>query len=177
MKNVKAIFALGRLNPPTTGHRRVVEKLREEAQREGAVARLYLTETHDEKRNPLTPEQKIAFVQKLFPGVEVRLAKTVFAAGLDMAAEGVDEAVMIVGADRLAHFSKILSAYEGTEVLGLKHAEVKTISRDADDASATQARNAARGGNWDAFRDLSASTDDDLTRELYEAVRVGLGVA
>jgi nicotinamide mononucleotide adenylyltransferase len=176
MKNVKAVFAFGRLNPPTSGHRRVVEKLREEAQRDGAVARLYLSETHDEARNPLTAEQKLAFAKKLFPDVEVRLAKTLFVAALDMAADGVEDGVMIVGEDRLEQFSKILSAYEGTEVFGLKHAEVRAITREETDASATSARAAAAAGDWSAFRDLSATTDDTLTHELYEAVRVGMGV-
>jgi len=176
MKNVKAVFAFGRMNPPTSGHRRVVEKLREEAQREGAVARLYLSQTHDDERNPLTPEQKLAFARKLFPDVEVRLAKTLFEAGLDMAADGVDDGVMIVGEDRRDAFSKLLAAYEGSEVLGLKHAEVKAITRKAEDASASSARAAAADGNFNAFRDLSATTDETLTRELYEAVRVGMGV-
>ena len=177
MKNVKAIFSYGRMNPPTNGHLRVVQKLRDEAEREGAVARVYLSLTEDEKSNPLAPAEKLAFFQKLFPDVEVRLAKTVFEAGLDMAADGFDHGVMVVGEDRAAKFTKILSAYEGTEVLGLKRVEVKTISRNAEDASATQARQAAATGNWKAFCDLSATTDETLTRELYEAVRVGLGVA
>lgn len=176
MKNVKAVFAFGRMNPFTRGHDRIVEKLREEAQREGAVARLYLSQTHDDERNPLTPEQKLSFAQKLFPDVEVRLAKTLFEAALDMAADGVDDGVMIVGEDRRDAFSKLLAAYEGTEVLGLKHAEVRAITRRAEDASASSARAAAVDGNFGAFRDLSATTDETLTRELYEAVRVGMGV-
>lgn len=176
MKNVKAIFAYGRMNPPTKGHLRIVEKLHQEAQREGATARVYLSESHDEERNPLTREQKLQFVQALFPDVEVRMAKTLFIATLEMAAEGFDEGVLIVGEDRLSHFSKLMSAYEGTEALGLKRVEVRAITRDANDTSATGARAAAVAGNWKAFCAHSAFNDTDRTRELYEAVRVGMGV-
>jgi nicotinic acid mononucleotide adenylyltransferase len=176
MSNVKAFFAFGRMNPPTEGHRRVVDLLRKEAQRTGSIARLYLSESHDGLRNPLTPQQKLAFAKKLFPDVDVRLSKTLFTAALEMADEGVDEGVMIVGEDRLAEFSKLLSAYAGTEVLGLKHAEVMVISREASDASATQARVAAESGDWETFRNLTPTDDEDLSLELYEAVRNGLGV-
>lgn len=176
MRNVKAIFAFGRMNPPTAGHLRVVNKLREEAQRDGAVVRLFLTKSHDDQRNPLDPQTKLDFVKRLFPDVDVRLSQTLFTAALEMASEGIEEGVMIVGEDRRSQFSTILNRYAGTEELGLKHAEVRTISRDPDDASATSARNAAAEGNWKAFVGLSASSDDELTRELYEAVRVGLGV-
>jgi nicotinamide mononucleotide adenylyltransferase len=174
-KKVKAVFAFGRMNPPTTGHRRIVERLCEEAKQNGAVVRLYLSETHDHDRNPLTPQQKIDFAKKFFPEVEVRTSKTVFTAALEMAKEGVDEGVMIVGEDRFAEFSRILSAYSGTADLGLR-AEAKAISRDDGDASASQARQAALAGDWEAFRALTPSEDEELIRDLFEAVRHGLGV-
>jgi nicotinic acid mononucleotide adenylyltransferase len=176
MKNVKVIFAYGRMNPPTKGHLRVVEKIREEARLTGGTPRIYLSETHDDERNPLTREQKVAFVSALFPDVEVRTARQLFEATLAMAAEGFEEGVLIVGEDRFDKFSKIMSAYEGTEALGLKRVEVKSISRDANETSASGARAAAKAGNWKAFLDHSATTDTDLTHELYEAVRAGMGV-
>lgn len=176
MKNVKTVFSYARMNPPTKGHLRVVQKLREVAQQEGAVARIYLSETQDEERNPLSREQKLAFVQALFPDIEVRTSKKLFDATLEMAADGFEEGIMIVGEDRFSKFDKIMSAYEGTEALGLKRVEVRAISRDANETSATGARAAAADGNWSAFLDHSATADVNLTRELYEAVRVGLGV-
>lgn len=171
---VKAFFAFGRMNPPTVGHLRVIEKLREQAKQEGAVVRVYLSKTHDKVRNPLTPDQKLAFIKRLFPEVDVRLSQTVFTAALEMAEEGIDNGVLIVGEDRLSQFSKILSAYSGTEVLGLK-ADVLAISRDESEASATQARKAALDGDLTTFRVLCPTNDPDLSNELYEAVRHGLG--
>ena len=172
----KAVFAFARMNPPHSGHSKIVKRLLEEAEREGAVARLFLTQSCDKKRNPLDPATKVSFIQKLFPEVEVRLTKTVFTAGLDLSSEGIEDGVLIVGEDRAEAFEKMMSSYQGTDALGLKHAEVRTVARDAGDASATRAREAAAQGDYDAFRSLSASGDDTLTRELYEAVRTGLGV-
>ena len=177
MKTVKAYFTFGRLNPLTRGHVRIIEKLREEAQADGGIVRVYLSQTHDADRNPLTPEQKIEFAKKFFPDVEFRLSKTVFTAALEMASEGVDEGVMIVGEDRFAAFTTLLTTYAGTEALGLKTTEVKAIARAASDASASCARSAALAGDWETFRDLSPTDDVGLSHQLYAAVRNGLGVA
>lgn len=176
MRDVKAIFTFGRMNPPTSGHLRIVNKLREEAQREGAVVRLFVSQSHDATRNPLSPQDKINFIKKLFPDVDVRLSKTVFTAALEMASEGVEEGIMVVGEDRKETFSTCFDRYAGTEELGLKQVEVREITRDANDASATSARNAAERGDWESFFEISPTRDEQLSRDLYEAVRVGLGV-
>lgn len=173
---MKAIFTFGRMNPPTSGHLRIVNKLREEAQREGAVVRLFVSQSHDATRNPLSPQDKINFIKKLFPDVDVRLSKTVFTAALEMASEGVEEGIMVVGEDRKETFSTCFDRYAGTEELGLKQVEVREITRDANDASATSARNAAERGDWESFFEISPTRDEQLSRDLYEAVRVGLGV-
>lgn len=177
MRNaMRAVFAYARMNPPTEGHRRVVERLREEAKATGSTARLYLSKTHDRKRNPLNPEQKLAYVQKLFPGVEVRLSPSIFAAANELADEGYDEATVIVGEDRLESFSKTLPAYVGTDSLGLKQVEVRAVTRNEEDVSATRARAAAIEGDWQAFRSMTPTDDEALVTELYEAVRNGMGV-
>ena len=173
---MRAVFAFGRMNPPTTGHRRVVERLQQEAKTTGVKARLYLSNSHDPKRNPLTPQQKLSFAQQMFPEVEVRLAQTLFDAANNVADDGFDDVLVIVGEDRLDSFSKSLSAYVGTDKLGLQHVEVQALSRSAEDASATQARTAALEGDWQAFQDLTPTDDETLARSLYEAVRFGLGV-
>jgi hypothetical protein len=170
------IFSFVRMNPPTKGHGRVMERLRAESQFTGVKARVYLSFSHDHERNPLAPDEKLAFVQASWPDIEVRLAKNVFAACQEMGAEGATEAIMVVGEDRADDFRKRLTAYFGTEALGLESVDVQVVSRDAEDASATKARHAALSGDWQAFQELSPSTDTNLTRSLYEAVRIGLGV-
>jgi hypothetical protein len=176
MRIVKAIFAFGRMNPVTIGHGRVVAELQSEAQRAGAEVRLFLSMTHDDERNPLDPETKADFVRKVFPGLDVRLSKTVFTAALELADEGFEEGVMIVGEDRKAQFSSILSRYAGKKELGLSSVEVKAITRTDEDASASGARAAALNGDFDAFKKLSATSDEDLTFQIFKAVRHGLGV-
>lgn len=176
MRDVKAIFTFGRMNPPTSGHLRVVNKLREEAQREGAVVRLYVSQSHDAIRNPLAPQDKINFIKQLFPDVDVRLSKTVFTAALEMASEGIEEGIMVVGEDRKDTFSACFDRYAGTEELGLKQVEVREIKRDSNDASATSARAAAECGDWKSFFEISPTRDEQIARDLYEAVRIGLGV-
>lgn len=174
MKTVEVIFTYARMNPPTDGHRRVVERIQQIAAERGGVARVYLSETHDQDRNPLDKDTKLSLARKAFPNVDIRSAKTVFEAGQDVAIGGDVDAVMIVGEDRLHGFTKALTAYVGTDDLPLKSIEILAIDRTDDDVSATKARIAAQSNDWVAFQAMSPTSDESVTRELFHAVRNGM---
>ena len=55
----KCVFAFGRMNPPTTGHAKLVEKVKEIAKQNGADHLIVLSHSHDPKKNPLSPKEKI----------------------------------------------------------------------------------------------------------------------
>jgi nicotinic acid mononucleotide adenylyltransferase len=170
--DMKTAFAFGRMNPITKGHKKIIDRLRLETP-VGVKPRLYLSQTYDRKRNPLTPEQKVSFVKEMFPDIEVRLAKNIFDAGLDMAADGFDEATLVVGEDRFPMFSELMGKYSGSEFLGL-HAKAVCVNRGEGDASSSQARSAASMGDYETFKNLSASFDELFNKKLYEAVCFGL---
>ena len=57
-----AVIAFGRMNPPTTGHLKMIDKVRETAARLNAHHEVIASHSQDNKKNPLTAEQKIKLV-------------------------------------------------------------------------------------------------------------------
>jgi len=172
---MKIVFSFGRINPPTSGHRKLVDQLCLEASKQNASARLYLSKTQDSKRNPLSPENKLSVVQTIFPKIEVRLAQTIFSAIADIENDGYDEAIFYCGADRYESFSNSLTSYIGTEI-NLKSLEIKKIERLDEDVSASKAREAAWNNDWKSFCEFSASTNEKINNNIFVEIRNMMGV-
>ena len=65
------VFTFGRFQPPTIGHQKLIEKVKEVARKEGAEHRIYPSRSHDSKKNPLKPRDKVKYMKKLFPGANI----------------------------------------------------------------------------------------------------------
>ena len=58
-----AVLAYGRMNPPTTGHLKVVNKVQEVAKKHGGEHHMIVSHSNDPQKNPLTGEQKVKHLQ------------------------------------------------------------------------------------------------------------------
>ena len=58
-------LVFGRMNPPTIGHGKLLDRLAASAGR--APYRIYLSQSNDKKDNPLTYSEKVKFARKMFP--------------------------------------------------------------------------------------------------------------
>lgn len=111
MKNNTVIVAFGRMNPPTIGHLKLINKLKSLADEKSDVkARLYLSHSHDDKKNPLTYEEKIDFATVAF-GDKVDVmesdAKTIYSVLAELYREGFENVVYVCGEDRFDEFQGI----------------------------------------------------------------------
>lgn len=172
MTMMTAVFSFGRMNPPTIGHAALVREIERLATREGWDARLFVSRSSGDERNPLSAEQKLAYVQRAFPNVRPQLASTVFEAGKILAGEGYGRGVMVVGEDRLSEFRNRFTPYANTPHLGLEAIDFVAVPRPEGAASATQARAAARAGRRGDFVRLCARAEDG--DQIYEAVRAAI---
>jgi hypothetical protein len=68
-KDRHVVFAFGRMNPPTIGHEKLVDTIKAHAEKVGGEAHIYLSKSHDKKKNPLDYETKHAFAKKAFGSV------------------------------------------------------------------------------------------------------------
>ena len=110
-----AVFAWGRMNPPTIGHQKLIEKLIATAQKANGKAYLFLTHTQNNKKDPLSFAEKQKYIQQFYPDLAVGdpAVKTIIQALQKIQAEGRTRVVMVVGSDRVAEFEKLLNQYNG----------------------------------------------------------------
>ena len=110
-------FAFGRFNPPSIGHQKLLQAIIKKAKWLGAKPKLYVSYSHDSKKNPLTAKQKISYIRKMFPDETRQIdlkynsrIKTILDVLVKLHGD-YDKIVMIVGSDRVADFKRLLNKY------------------------------------------------------------------
>lgn len=174
-----AVVAFGRMNPPTIGHKKLVDKLKSVAQQHHGAPLLYLSHSQDKKKNPLSYEKKLVFARKAFGGVVTKSqAKTLLQVMKELEGKKFTDAIVIAGSDRLSEFQALLDKYNGKE---FNMASVKVISageRDPDaegveGMSASKLRALAQQGDLKAFISGVPLSPTDGKR-LYADLRAGM---
>lgn len=172
-----AVVAFGRMNPPTIGHQKLVDKLKSIP----GDHYVFLSHTQNPKKNPLDFQTKVKFAEKFFPGVTIGdpNVRTPIDAMKKIDSLGYDRVVFVAGSDREADFSSLFEKYNGKEYTFDSIQVVSAGERDpdadgAEGMSASKMRAAAASGNLEAF--AQGVPEPRLAKELYDAVRRGMGV-
>ena len=183
-------FTFGRMNPPTVGHGKVMDTL---ALKSGkSDYKIFMSQSSDSKKNPLTYEQKVKHTRKMFPkharNVMVdKSVKTAINAMVTLYDQGYKSVTMVVGADRITEFEVLLNKYNGQKA---RHGfynfkSIKVVSagkRDPDSAgvegmSASKQRENAQKNDFVAFsQGTPKSVSDKDARTLFNDVRKGMGL-
>ncbi len=183
-------FTFGRMNPPTTGHEKLMNEL---AKKSGKNSyKIFLSQSEDKKKNPLPYQEKIKMVRKFFPKharqvILDKKIKNVFDIATRLFNEGYKNLTMVVGSDRVTEFNTLLNKYNGIKGRhGLYNFNrINTISAgerdpDADDVSgmsASKMRNVAAEGNFAQFsQGLPKSVSNAEAKKAYNQVRKGMGL-
>ena len=183
------VFTFGRFNPPTTGHEKLIQKVKSVAGSQ--PFRIYPSFSQNQKKDPLPHALKIAYMRKMFS----RFAKNIVAdknsrTAIDIAVklydDGFKNLTMVVGSDRVKEFQRLLTTYNG--VGGKRHGYYKFDSinvvsageRDPDaegveGMSASKMRKAASDGDLDSFQQGLPSGFKDA-KKLYLDVRKYMGI-
>jgi nicotinic acid mononucleotide adenylyltransferase/predicted ABC-type ATPase len=175
-----ATFTFGRFNPPTTGHKKLVDAVMDHAKKTGGEHYIFPSHTQDHKKNPLSHQQKVHFMKHLFPKANVvdhPEVKTAIHAVKHLASKGHKHITMVVGSDRVDEFHKLLHSYNGKEY-HVPHLHVISAGHRDPDAegtegmSASKQREHAKSGN---FKEFSKGVPvKKHAKDLYHAVRKGL---
>jgi hypothetical protein len=185
------VMAFGRMNPPTAGHEKLVNKVKEVADKHNGDHVVVLSHSQDAKKNPLSPEAKVTHARNLFPGTNVKSSSKEHPTFLHQASElhksGTQHLVMVAGSDRVKEYREKLNQYNGqTGAHG--HFNFKKISvvsagaRDPDaegveGMSASKMREHATTGNYGKFKQgLPGGTKEIHAKQLYNDVREGMNV-
>ena len=184
-------LVFGRMNPPTIGHGKLLDKLAATAGR--APYRIYLSQSADSKNNPLTYSDKVKFARKMFPrhARSIMVDKKVitpFHALSAMYNAGFKKVVMVAGSDRVKEYDLRLNKYNGKKgTHGFYNFEngVKIVSagqRDpdgtgAEGASGTKQRGYAKSNDFTGFsQGLTKAISNPDAKKMFNAVRSGMGL-
>jgi len=186
----QVFFTFGRMNPPTVGHEKLLDKLAQSSR--GSSYRVYLSQSQDNKKNPLQYAEKVKIARKMFPRharsiMLNKKVKTIFEALTTIYNEGFANINMVVGSDRVSEFDILINRYNGKKG---KHGfynfrKINVISagqRDPDaegasGASATKQREAAKSNDFTTFaQGLPKKVSNADAKRIFNSVRKGLGL-
>lgn len=183
----RAVFTFGRFNPPTRGHKKLVDAVKQIAAENNADPYIFTSHSHDPKKNPLEYDDKIVFMQRLFPeatvindqqtpGIDSEI-KNIFQVVGYLNYLGYTDLILVAGSDRVSEYETRFNRSE--EYFDSMHV-VSAGERDpdAEGASAmsgTKAREAAVSGDIGKFR-AATGWEGEIATQLLKAVRRGMGV-
>jgi len=185
-----AVLAFGRMNPPTTGHEVLVNKVKEVAAAHNASHHIVLSHSQDKDKNPLSSEQKLKHAKRFFPktnlSVSTKEEPNFLAQAAKLHKQGVTHLHMVAGSDRVPEFHKLLHKYNGTHegaLFNFKDIKVHSAGERDPDAegttgmSASKMRSHASSGNFNEFRKgIPSHVPEHHAKELYNDVRKGMNL-
>lgn len=181
----KVVMAFGRFQPPGINHGLVFAVVKRIAQKQGADHFIFASKTQDKKQNPLPVDRKVYFLNRMFPKTNFVAANEevrTFIEAASMLSKKYKHLVMVAGSDRVQEYEKILNKYNG-DVFTFETIEVVSAGeRDPDSDSAsgmsgTKMREAAKKGDFDAFKKgLPHTLTNTDARRLMNEIRQGLGL-
>jgi hypothetical protein len=185
----EVVFTFGRFNPPTTGHEKLINKVKSVAGSNDY--KIFPSYSQNQNKDPLPHSLKVAYMRKMFSRharniVADKKAITAMNIAVSLYDQGYTELTMVVGSDRVKEFERLLTTYNG--VSGKRHGfynfkKIKVVSAgdrdpDADDVSgmsASKMRQAAVDGKVQEFESGVPKGFRDA-RKLYRDVRKHMGI-
>ena len=177
-----AVITFGRMNPPTVGHEKLVNKIISVAIDEKGTPLVYLSKTQDAKKNPLTYDQKLKYGQSLFGRKYVvkSNARTIIEVAKELQ-KSYSRLVVVVGSDRIDEFNTLLQKYNGKDYTFDSIEVVSAGDRDPDmddvsGMSASKMRAYAADNDYASFKKGVPTRNENLIKSLFNDVRKGLRI-
>jgi cytidyltransferase-like protein len=184
-------MTFGRMNPPTTGHLKLIHKVKEVADKHNATHTVVTSHTQDSKKNPLSSEQKVKHLKRYAPGTNIVSSSkehpTIMHHAAELHKKGVTHLHVVVGSDRVKEMHHLLHKYNGHEGShGKYHFKKITVHsaghRDPDaegteGMSGTKMREHAKNKDLHSFRKgVPGHVSDEHAKELMHDTRKGMGL-
>jgi nicotinic acid mononucleotide adenylyltransferase len=170
----------GRFNPPTIGHKKLIDQAFEIAS--GGAFKIYPSRTSDSTKNPLNADQKVKYMRKMFPKYKDNIindddARTIFDVLIRAQEDGFNKINIVVGSDRVSEFDRLAAEQNGKlynfdEINVVPSRSKDPDSLTAEGESASKMRKAALEDDFPAFQaGMPKTTDPKLIRALFFAVQ------
>jgi len=182
------VFSFGRMNPPTSGHQKLVDKVHELAKKHKAEHSVVVSHSHDAKKNPLNSDDKLKHAKRSFPETNISASSKEDPSYLHHAVKlhkkGHDHLIMVAGSDRVDEFKKTLHKYNGEgEGKLFNYKKISVVSSGARDPdaegtegmSASKMREHVKNDDYHSFKKgVSTHMSDDHAKEMYHDVKKGM---
>jgi hypothetical protein len=191
-KENHAVLAFGRMNPPTTGHAKLVDKVHQIAAKHNASHHVVLSHSQDAEKNPLSPKDKVKHAKRYFPDTHIEAADkehpTILHHASKLHKQGVTHLHVVAGSDRKEEMHNLLHRYNTGEEGKHGSYKFKKITvhsaghRDPDaegteGMSASKMRAHAKSGNYEEFKKgIPQHVHEKHKQELYHDVRKHMGI-
>ena len=185
------VTAFGRVNPPTIGHEKLFNHVKNLADKEGADHDIRVSHSQDAKKNPLTQEQKLGHLRAMFPKHHFSGSSKEHPSFIhhlkELHGKGYTHVTMVAGSDRVPEYQKVVDKYNKPEKEGgefhFKRINIVSAGHRDPDAegtegiSASKMRQHAQEGNYHSFKaGLPKHVSHEHAQKLYNDVRNGMGI-
>lgn len=163
-KESTAVFAFGRFNPPTVGHEKLINKVKDTAKDHEGSAHIFASHSEGKSDNPLPQSKKLGYLEKVagsdaYVHGSSKEEPSFLHAAKKLHQQGHDHLVMVAGSDRVKGYEEKLNQYNGKEGhFNFKSIKVVSAGQRDPDAegvegmSGTKMRSLARSGNHAEFK-------------------------
>ena len=149
-----AVVTFGRMNPITVGHEKLAAAVISNAKQRGGTPYIYLSQSQDKNKNPLSYNDKIKYAQKAFgPAVIKSKARTIIEVMVELSGKHKD-VIVVVGSDRVKEFDRLLNKYNKSSA-GYVFNNIKVVSAGQRDPDAE----GVKGKSGTKMRGYAADND------------------
>ena len=187
-----AVISFGRINPPTNGHEKLINKLLSTAKSNRGNPFLFLSHTQDSKKNPLSSKQKEKYIKLGIPGISKHIVndsniRTIFDALNYLIKLGYNNVILVVGSDRVKEFDSLVKKYikhpDPSKSVNLDSFSVISAGdRDPDSEgisgiSASKMREFVKQNNFNAFKDgVPSKLSDKYSKEMFNDLKKSMRI-
>lgn len=187
-----AVFTFGRMNPPTIGHEKLINKVLSVAKSKNATPYIFVSHTQDVKKNPLTSKQKLKYLELGIPSaansfVHDQKIRTIFDALVHLKNKNYSDVILVVGSDRVAEFEKTIRPYvnhpDPKKSLDLNSFSIVSAGeRDPDDngvsgISASKMREFVANNDFNSFvKGVPSKLSNRFAREMFQEIKKSMNI-
>lgn len=178
------VLSFGRMQPPTIGHAKLADAVKKTAAEHHCSYEIWLSPTHDNKKNPLQSDRKVFWAKKIlkeprvysdkeYINTPIRLLKT--------KNNKYKNVIFVAGSDRVKEYEELFASTNGKSFQFDSITVVSAGERDPDadstsGMSATKIRQAAINNDVESFKAGVKNLTDAEVNELIKELRVGLKI-
>ena len=177
-------LGFGRFNPPTAGHEKLLDKIKDTA--ESGAYTVYPSHSEDNDKNPIGAEDKVLFMKKIFPSHSSNIVydqsiRTIIDALVHADVQGYQTINLVVGGDRQKEFETLANKYNGELYTFDAINVISAGDRDPDaegveGMSASKLRALAADGDFESFKKgLPKAAKGAVAQELFNTVQKSIG--